>query len=80
MFTVYTREGCPYCRNALAFLGTLPHTVVRHRWEDTTLTKQQLFNQLHIPSHHVTFPLIFWNGSFVGGCREVYSHFSTRMV
>jgi glutaredoxin len=78
-YTIYTKSNCPYCVQAKQLLTTAhvvdcdPHLTPSVKlfflqYMDT-LTKQQ----------YRTFPMIFYDGQFVGGYTDVKVHYEKQM-
>ena len=73
-YTVYTKENCKYCRRVKEILP--PET--RYVPCDTLLVQdREAFLQamdILTGRKHRTFPFVFLNGLFIGGCDDTIMH------
>lgn len=73
-YTVYTKENCKYCRKVKQLLphGTkyVPCDELIQRDRDGFLAAMDTI----AGKQHRTFPFVFHNGQFVGGCDDTEMH------
>lgn len=66
MYTVYTRDGCPYCTQIKQIL-----TGIGESYQELELnknfTREQFVEQF---GHGATFPRVIKDGRLLGGCSE----------
>ena len=75
-YTIYAKSGCAYCTLAKQVLASSTQTIYmcdNLYLEDNTLFFE--FMQEYTKISHKTFPLIFNNGEFIGGYKEIKSQF-----
>ncbi len=65
-FTVYTKEGCPYCSSILQILVGKDLTFTEYRL-DVNFTKEEFYNEF---GKGTTFPQVTMDGKKLGGCTE----------
>ena len=69
-FTVYSRDGCPYCTKIqeVLQLAELKHVIYKL---DRDFDKESFYQQFGQGS---TFPQVVLNGDNLGGCTETVSY------
>ena len=69
-FTVYSREGCPYCTKIqeVLQLAELKHVIYKL---DRDFDRESFYQQFGQGS---TFPQVVLNGDNLGGCTETVSY------
>ena len=69
-FTVYSREGCPYCTKIqeVLQLAKLNHVIYKL---DRDFDRQSFYEQFGQGS---TFPQVTLNGTNLGGCTETVQY------
>lgn len=71
-YTIYTRNGCEYCKLTKQLLQPTIHTIVdcNNLYLDN---KDRFFEKMaeYTKKSHKTFPIIFYNAEFVGGYSEI---------
>ena len=76
MLTVYYRSTCPYCQKAISYIKK-KHLTCIYRDIDEYGGKENVFGVLkmekRIPKNYNTVPVIFDNGTFIGGYSELIS-------
>ena len=69
-FTVYSREGCPYCTKIqqVLQLAELRHVIYKL---DRDIDRPSFYSQFGKGS---TFPLVVLNGDNLGGCSDTVKY------
>ncbi len=65
-FTVYTRDGCPYCTQIKQVLEGKGYNYVEYKL-GTNFEREAFYGQFGQGS---TFPQVVLNGTNLGGCTE----------
>ena len=65
-FTVYSKDGCPYCQQILEVLGISELNYVEYKL-DEHFRKEALYQQF---GEGATFPQVVLNNENLGGCQE----------
>ncbi len=65
-FTVYSKEGCPYCQQILQVLGISELNYVEYKLGED-FTKEAFYGQF---GEGATFPQVVLNSENLGGCQE----------
>ena len=65
-FTVYSREGCPYCTQILQVLDLSELRYVEYKL-DRDFTREEFYGQF---GDGATFPQVVLNHENLGGCQE----------
>tara|TARA_Y100001968_G_scaffold61963_1_gene52696 strand:+ start:895 stop:1143 length:249 start_codon:yes stop_codon:yes gene_type:complete len=65
-FTVYSKEGCPYCQQILEVLGISELNYVEYKL-DEHFSKEAFYGQF---GEGATFPQVVLNSENLGGCQE----------
>ena len=65
-FTVYSREGCPYCQQILQVLDLSELRYVEYKL-DRDFTREEFYGQF---GNGATFPQVVLNHENLGGCQE----------
>ena len=65
-FTVYSRQGCPYCVKIIQVLQLSELRYVEYKL-DRDFTREAFYEQFGVGS---TFPQVVMNGNNLGGCQE----------
>ncbi len=65
-FTVYSREGCPYCQQIIQVLGLSELRYVEYKL-DRDFTREEFYGQF---GEGATFPQVVLNHENLGGCQE----------
>ena len=65
-FTVYSKEGCPYCQQILEVLGISELNYVEYKL-DEHFSKEAFYEQF---GNGATFPQVVLNSENLGGCQE----------
>lgn len=75
-FTVYSKQGCPYCEKFIAIIEyeELKHVVYEL---DRDFTRKQFISEFGEDS---TFPQIVVDGKKLGGCREAIEYLQENKI
>ena len=65
-FTVYSKDGCPYCRQIVDVLGLSELSYVEYKL-GIDFSKEAFYGQF---GNGDTFPQVVLNGENLGGCQE----------
>ena len=65
-FTVYSKEGCPYCQQILEVLGISELNYVEYKLGEH-FSKEAFYEQF---GEGATFPQVVLNSENLGGCQE----------
>ena len=65
-FTVYSKDGCPYCQQILEVLGLSELNYVEYKL-DEHFSKEAFYEQF---GKGATFPQVVLNSENLGGCQE----------
>ena len=65
-FTVYSKDGCPYCQQILEVLGISELNYVEYKL-DKDFSKEAFYEQF---GEGATFPQVVMNSENLGGCQE----------
>jgi|TARA_B100000131_G_scaffold163589_1_gene158190 glutaredoxin 3 len=65
-FTVYTKEGCPYCSSILQILLGKDLAFTEYKLDDN-FTREEFYAEFGQGS---TFPQVVMDGKKLGGCME----------
>ena len=65
-FTVYSKDGCPYCQQILEVLGISELNYVEYKL-DEHFSKEAFYGQF---GEGATFPQVVMNSENLGGCQE----------
>jgi len=83
-YTIYSKTGCPYCVKAKALLENLtPPTYIVDCDEYLKQHKEEFLDfvkRLADGVEHRTFPVVFYEGKFVGGYKETQEFHSKKVA
>ena len=65
-FTVYSKDGCPYCQQILQVLGISELNYVEYKL-GIDFTKEAFYGQF---GEGATFPQVVLNSENLGGCQD----------
>ena len=65
-FTVYSKDGCPYCQQILEVLGISELNYVEYKL-DQDFTREAFYEQF---GNGATFPQVVMNSENLGGAQE----------
>ena len=83
-YTIYSKNNCPFCTKAKALLQDA-HIIECDAYLKEDRSTFLKYMDAYSQTEHRTFPMIFFNGEFVGGFTEAKVHheklecFSDRM-
>jgi len=69
-FTVYSKDGCPYCTKVkqVLELAELQHVVYKH---GVDFTREEFYNEF---GHGSTFPQVIVDQEHIGGCTDTVQY------
>lgn len=73
LYTVYTKSKCSYCDKIKELMNQCNENVNYICCDEWLTTKRILFlNIMRVKTQNdeITFPLVFFEGKYVGGCNE----------
>ena len=73
LYTVYTKSKCFYCdkiKELMSVSGENVEYVSCDEWLATKRTHFLNIMKLKTQKENVTFPIVFFEGKYVGGCNE----------
>ena len=71
-YTIYTKNGCAYCNLAKQLLNIYKPIIIgcdEIYLDNKTVFFEKMMEYTKTP--HKTFPIIFFNGHFIGGYSEI---------
>jgi glutaredoxin len=69
VYVIFGRKNCPYCQKAILLLGK-----IQFYFSEINTTSPSQMAEMYIrgvPTNHTTVPIIFNDGEFVGGLKEL---------
>ena len=75
-FTVYSKDGCPYCQQILEVLGISELNYVEYKL-DEDFTKEAFYGQF---GEGATFPQVVLNGENLGGTKESIKYMKEKDI
>ena len=75
-FTVYSKDGCNYCRQIIEVLGLSELNYVEYKL-DEHFTKEAFYQQF---GEGATFPQVVLNNENLGGCQESIKYMQTEKI
>ena len=75
-FTVYTRDGCPYCTKITQLLDELSQSYVVYKL-DKDFNRPSFYGEFGEGS---TFPQVVLNGKKLGGCSDTIRYFQEEQI
>ena len=75
-FTVYTKDGCPYCTKITQLLDELNQSYVVYNL-GKHFNKESFYGEFGEGS---TFPQIVLNGKKLGGCSDTIKYFQEENI
>jgi len=73
LYVVYTKSKCPYCDKIKRLMNEFGENVEYISCDELLKTKRILFlniMKVKIQKEVVTFPIVFFEGKYMGGCNE----------
>tara|TARA_B100001113_G_scaffold258466_1_gene213603 strand:- start:68 stop:316 length:249 start_codon:yes stop_codon:yes gene_type:complete len=75
-FTVYSKDGCPYCKQIIDVLGLSELNHVEYKLNQD-FTKEAFYGQF---GEGATFPQVVLNGENLGGCQESIRYMQKKNI
>ena len=75
-FTVYSKDGCPYCQQILEVLGLSELNYVEYKL-DEDFSKEAFYEQF---GEGATFPQVVLNSENLGGCQEAIKYMQKENI
>jgi len=75
-FTVYSKDGCPYCTQIVQVLGLSELQYVEYKL-GRDFTKEAFYGQF---GEGATFPQVVLNGENLGGCQESIQYMKEKEI
>jgi glutaredoxin len=75
-FTVYTKDGCPYCEKVKKVLSLTNVNYVSYNL-GTDFTKEEFYNEFGEGS---TFPQVVCNDKKIGGCTDTVKFLKKNQI
>jgi glutaredoxin len=75
-FTVYSKEGCPYCEKILAIFNAHEFNTVEYKLH-RDFTVEQFYNEF---GEETTFPQILLNDLQLGGCVDTIKYLQDNNI
>ena len=73
-FTVYSKDGCPYCVKVIEVLQLAELKYVEYKL-DRDFDRTSFYDQF---GHGSTFPQVVLNGDNLGGCTETVQYLKEK--
>ena len=75
-FTVYSKDGCPYCTQIIKVLDLAQFKFVEYKL-DRDFNKKSFYEEFGKGS---TFPQVVLNGEKLGGCTETVKYLKENKI
>ena len=75
-FTVYSKDGCPYCQQIVQVLGLSELQYVEYKLE-RDFTREAFYQQF---GDGATFPQVVLNNENLGGCQESIKYMQEKEI
>jgi len=75
-FTVYSKDGCPYCQQILQVLGISELNYVEYKL-GIDFTKEAFYGQF---GEGATFPQVVLNSENLGGCQDSIKYMQKQNI
>ena len=75
-FTVYSKDGCPYCQQIVQVLGLSELQYVEYKL-DRDFTREAFYQQF---GDGATFPQVVLNNENLGGCQEYIKYMQEKEI
>lgn len=69
---IIVKPNCPFCVQAKALLKRKNVDCAEIKLSEN----MKLVDEIVKEKNHMTFPMIFLNGEFIGGCDDLQAHFT----
>jgi glutaredoxin len=79
-FSIYTKTDCFYCRKLKILLRALNYTYTAVNCDEYLAEKEKFltFIQSIAGKEHKTFPVVFFDGQYIGGFDDTKRFIATR--
>ena len=75
-FTVYSKEGCPFCQKIMEILNAYEFNAVEYKL-DEDFTSEAFYQQF---GDGATFPQVVLNNENLGGCQESIKYMQEQEI
>lgn len=76
MYTIYTKDGCPYCDKVKQVLNMLNQSYREYEL-GVDFTREEFYNEFGEGS---TFPRVLYNETLIGGCSETVKYLKEQKL
>ena len=76
MYTIYTKDGCPYCEKVKQVLDMLNQSYREYEL-GVDFTREEFYNEFGEGS---TFPRVLYNETLIGGCSETVKYLKEQKL
>lgn len=76
MYTIYTKDGCPYCDKVKQVLNMLNQSYREYEL-GVDFTREEFYNEFGEGS---TFPRVLYNDTLIGGCSETVKYLKEQKL
>lgn len=76
MYTIYTKDGCPYCDKVKQVLNVLNQSYREYEL-GVDFTREEFYNEFGEGS---TFPRVLYNETLIGGCSETVKYLKEQKL
>ena len=75
-FTVYSKEGCPFCQKIMEVLNAYEFNAVEYKL-DQDFSSEAFYHQF---GEGATFPQVVLNNENLGGCQESIKYMQEKEI
>ena len=76
MYTIYTKDGCPYCEKVKQVLDMLNQSYREYEL-GVDFTREEFYNEFGEGS---TFPRVLYDDTLIGGCTETVKYLKEQKL
>ena len=76
MYTIYTKDGCPYCDKVKQVLNVLNQSYREYEL-GVDFTREEFYNEFGEGS---TLPRVLYNETLIGGCSETVKYLKEQKL
>lgn len=76
MYTIYTKDDCPYCDKVKQVLNMLNQSYREYEL-GVDFTREEFYNEFGEGS---TFPRVLYNDTLIGGCSETVKYLKEQKL
>ena len=76
MYTIYTKDGCPYCDKVKSVLNMLNQSYREYEL-GVDFTREEFYTEFGEGS---TFPRVLYNDTLIGGCTETVKYLKEQKL